>query len=73
MIDTSELRRNAAGLEGLTRYCVEAGRRTTEDLVKLAAAAASVGRRIDFTGLETRSVAELIRIAVAGGRWRGRI
>lgn len=52
---------------------IEAGRRPTEELVCLAERARSQGGQIDFTGLETRSISELLRIAAAGGRWQGRI
>ena len=55
------------------KECIEAGRRPTEELVCIAEAARSRGSQIHFTGLETRSIAELFRIAAAGGRWQGRI
>lgn len=61
------------GLDESVRFCVDAGRRPTEELVGLASRAAAVGSRVDFTGLESRSISELIRIAAAGGRWQGRI
>ena len=73
MIVKSHLLSCTAVLEESLRFCMEAGKRPTEELVGLASAAASAGTKIDFTGLETRSIAELIRIVAAGGRWQGRI
>ena len=52
---------------------IEAGRTPTEELVSMAERARSQGALVQFTGLETRSISELIRIAAAGGRWQGRI
>lgn len=52
---------------------IEAGRRPTEELVSIAERARSQGALVQFTGLETRSISDLIKIAAAGGRWQGRI
>ncbi len=59
--------------EDSKHLCVEAGRRPTEELVGIATAARCLGARVEFTGLETRTIGELIRIVEAGGRWQGKL
>lgn len=50
-------------------FTTDASRRSTEELVRIAAAAKNGGHRprIRFTGLDVRSTDELVRIAAAGG------
>jgi hypothetical protein len=47
-------------------FRVDASLKQTNDLVRIASAAATKGARIVFAGLENRQTEELVRIAAAG-------
>ena len=57
---------------GVSRW-LSSGRRATEDLVEIAAAARSSGGRVTFCGLTERPVRDLLKIVAAGGLWVGRV
>lgn len=67
---TEEVVRLAVGGGGLR---VEAGRRPTEELVRIARAARSQGGQVTFFGMQPRPLRELLQIVEAGGLWQGRI
>lgn len=47
-------------------FRIDAGMRQTNDLIRIAAAAAQGGARITFTGMRLRQRDDLIQIATAG-------
>ena len=55
------------------QFRVEAGLRPVEELVSIAQAATAHGGRATFFGLGARHFSELLRIALAGGCWDGRL
>lgn len=50
---------------------VEVFGQSIDELVSAAAAARCRGARITFRGLQVRRISDLLRIASAGGRWKG--
>lgn len=52
---------------------VEAGDRSTDELVRLALTASQLGGRILFYGMQQRAVGDLLRIVRVGGTWEGRV
>jgi DNA replication protein len=48
-------------------FRMDGSNRSTEELIRVAAASRSKGARLEFSGLHHRSTNELIRIAAAGG------
>ena len=45
---------------------MDAKMRTTDDLVRIAAAASNSGARVEFQGMKMRTTDDLVRIAAAG-------
>lgn len=63
MKKTDQLIRIAAAGGG---FAMEGGRRTTEDLVKIAAAAKRSGATVIFRNMAVRKTDDLVKIAAAG-------
>jgi hypothetical protein len=61
--EIAELVRIAAAGGG---FVFDASHRSTDELVRIAAASRSRGSRITFTGLGSRPTPEIVRIAAAG-------
>lgn len=63
MIELTSLAKTGGG------FRIDASKRTTTDLIQIAAAAKEGGARVFFAGMSTRSGDELLEIArVAAGR-----
>lgn len=62
-----------AALPGNESHHIDAARHSTEELVQIAAAAASRGAAVTFRGLGARPLTDLLKIVAAGGRWEGRV
>ena len=48
-------------------FLLDGSNRSTEELVRIAAASRSKGARLEFAGLQFRPTIDLVRIAAAGG------
>ena len=70
MITTKEAVVLAANFES---HHIDARRRTTAELVRIAAAGRAKGTPVTFLDLGARSLSDLLKIVAAGGRWEGRL
>ena len=70
MITTKEAAVHAANYES---HHIDARRRSTDELVRIAAEAKAKGTPVTFKDIGERRLSDLLKIVAAGGRWEGRV
>lgn len=70
MITTMEAAVHAVNYES---HHIDARRRSTDELVRIAVEAKAKGAPVTFKDLGERRLSDLLKIVAAGGRWEGRV